>query len=347
MLESIELDTEIIITTFKVAGAIIGGVLGVVGVLFNFKDQDGRITRWGVIVILGIALSAVVGIVTSITEGFKGRLEAAQQAARTEQLLTGLTRLMQPISDVEISFWVKLPPEAPLVRSYLKKLSKEVERRAPELKKIFPIDQNFHVTSEDRDGSWTITIGQKSKSWPSGDEFAIGQLARSFNFSLHLRKNPIDAEHFDSVIAVDDGRSDWIAGSLPLNPHNHLSYKPKTGDLEIGGHADYNKQFWHSNGKITSVEDLYGAQLFLIPPYSMHVEIDPSLPYSKNDITQTLEELSHLIVIEGVILTFGPGRQISIDGKAFKKSRYKYGYPAFSIILPNNAKAFESIRPRE
>ena len=132
------MDTEIIITSFKVAGAIIGGALGIVGVLFNFKDQNGRVTRWGTVVILGIALSAIVGIVTSIIEGFKGRLEAAQQATRTEQLLTGLTRLMQPITDVQISYWITLPPESPLVRSYVNKITKEIERRGPELKTDFP-----------------------------------------------------------------------------------------------------------------------------------------------------------------------------------------------------------------
>ena len=342
------MDTEVIITSFKVAGVVIGGVLGVVGVLFNFKNPSGHITVPGKFVIAGIVLSAVVGIITSVTEGINARREAVKQATKTEQVLKELSRAIQPITELRITYFITLPSKSPLVRSYLQKLSRELESKLPGLEEDSPIrpDPDLHVTSRDADGAITIDISQKSKFWPRKDDGVIGLFAAIFNFSIHLRRTPIETENFDSVHSVDAGQSDWIAMGLPFSGHNTLNYKPKTKALEIHGRAEYDKELWASNGKITSVEDLLGAQLFLIPPSALNTKYRK--PDAKLDRTSSLmKDLSGTIVVNAVALTFAAGRVIWIDGKALKKSRFKYGYPAFSIILPDNEKSFEKIRPRD
>jgi hypothetical protein len=340
-----ELDTEVIITGFKVAGAFIGGALGVVGVLFNFKKSNGRVSGWGIIVILGIVLSATVGIITSITEGIKARLEAAQQAARTEQILKELSRAIQPITELSITQFITLPSEAPVVHSYLQKMSKRIEARATRLKD-FPImrDPDLSVDSIDRDGPVTVSIPPKSKFWPSGDEMPIGHLTTFFNFTLYFSKTPIEAENFDGASSVNDGRSDWIAVAIPSPHGNTLHYKPRSGDLEIFGTAAYNKNLWRSNGKITSVDDLHGAQLFLVPPFPYPRDL-PQLN-AKSNISAALQDLLRMIDLRAVALNFGGGREIWIDSKAFKKTQV-HGYSVYSIILPDSDEGFARIRPRE
>lgn len=340
------MDTEVIITGFKVAGALIGGVLGVVGVLFNFKKSNGHVTPWGLVVILGIVLSATVGVVTSVIEGYKARSDAAQQSARTERLLKELTRAIQPITELHLTHWTSLPSEAPIVHSYLEKVAKRVERRAHEsleFKLPFRRDSDIDVSASDMNGPITINIPPKSKFWPTGEESPIGILTNSFQFGVHLRKTPIEAESFDSVISVDDGKSDWIAMGYPFSDRNVLSYSPRTKEIEIFGSSEYDRKLWRSNGKITSVEDLHGAQLILIPPHALDFELPQ--PYAKFD-RPALRELSRMVELRTVALHFGAGREIWIDGKAFKKTRFKHGYPAFSITLPNTDEGFEKIRPR-
>src|SRR5206468_2463651 len=107
--EAVDMDPDFVITAVKITGAILGGALGVLGILFNFKRPNNRISGWGVVVLAGIVGSATVGVLGSIVEGYKAKSEATQQAARTERLLRELSRAIQPITQLEIMYWVRLP----------------------------------------------------------------------------------------------------------------------------------------------------------------------------------------------------------------------------------------------
>ena len=107
------MDPDIVIAALKITGALLGGVLGAMGVLLNFKRPDNRLTGWGVILLVGIALSAAAGVFGSIAEGYKAESEATLQSARTETLLRELSRTIQPITQLEITYWAKVPSDAP------------------------------------------------------------------------------------------------------------------------------------------------------------------------------------------------------------------------------------------
>ena len=49
----------------------------------------------------------------------------------------------------------------------------------------------------------------------------------------------------------------------------------RTIAFEIFGTAEYTKALWHSNGRITSIVDLYGAQLIFVPPNAWNVKLPP------------------------------------------------------------------------
>jgi len=121
------MDPDIVIAALKITGELLGGVLGAMGVLLNFKRPDNRLTGWGVILLVGIALSAAAGVFGSIAEGYKAKSEATLQSARTETLLRELSRTIQPITQLEITYWAKVPSDAPGVQAYVDRVSKVIE----------------------------------------------------------------------------------------------------------------------------------------------------------------------------------------------------------------------------
>jgi hypothetical protein len=79
------------------------------------------------ILLVGIALSAAAGVFGSIAEGYKAKSEATLQSARTETLLRELSRTIQPITQLEITYWAKVPSDAPGVQAYVDRVSKVIE----------------------------------------------------------------------------------------------------------------------------------------------------------------------------------------------------------------------------
>ena len=337
------MDIEDLITATKVAGALIGGVLGVIGVVFNFKKSNGKISNWGTAVIAGIVLSAIVGIITSITEGRKARFEALQQGARTEQLLMELSRTVQPINDLRVYHRLILPSEAPFVRNYLKRLSKLVNTVSPIGEGGSPfrrskLDPNLLFMLAD--GSIRVEINSKSPFWPkeNEDEGKLWLWAKSYGFAVHIRKTPIEPEQFNPVIGSDtsEGGSDWIA--LPnLVNDNSLRYESRHGSLEINGSHTYDKNLWHSNGKITSFVDLYGAQLFLVPSPTQSVSW-----HSDGTLALSPDHVAEAIIPKHIHLSFGSGRGVWVNSATLTRA-HSHGQITYSIILPKTEAGLERL----
>jgi hypothetical protein len=74
----------------KAASMIATGAFGVIGVLTNYKNKDGRVTKWGKIAITGICFSATLSLVLYNLEARKakkGADEAKQQYEETKEKL--------------------------------------------------------------------------------------------------------------------------------------------------------------------------------------------------------------------------------------------------------------------
>jgi ABC-type Fe3+-siderophore transport system permease subunit len=110
------MDTEVTIGILKAAGALIGGAL-VAGLLANYRDPGGKLTRAGVAVLSGISLSALGGVITSVIETQKDRTSSREQAIAqsTGSLLRELSRSIQPIYELKITYWMELPQENKIV----------------------------------------------------------------------------------------------------------------------------------------------------------------------------------------------------------------------------------------
>ena len=332
------MDPDTIIAALKVAGSLLGGVLGVMGVLFNFRRPDNRLTGWGVAVLVGIALSAAAAVFGSIAEGYKAKSEAALQSARTVTVLKELSRTIQPITQLEITYWATVPSDIPGVQAYVDRVSKTIEAQKDRLRRFsFANDKGVHVTSSGpNDEPLTIDLGLHSPLWPRRNEPPVGVVALGFHLDVFIRKAPIEVEDFRPLLGTDGSDvADWLAlGRGDIT--NRLQFDRRTRSFEIFGSSECPKALWHSNGKITSIVDLYGAQLIFVPPHAWNLS-----PYDRPKVT----ELTRLLDLKTVVLKFREGQSFWITGKALKKSEFKGGYPAFSMVLPTDEVGFLKLVP--
>jgi hypothetical protein len=267
------MDHDLLVIALKVAGALLGGVLGVIGVLFNFKRSDDHLTGWGIVVIVGIVASAAAGVFSSIVEGYKARSEAVVQSQRTETLLRELSRAIQPITQLEITYWASIPSDAPGMRGYVDRIAKAIKADQAQLTRVEflndkAIDKAIHATASGKnDELLTVDLGLHSRLWPQAKEPPVGTVALGFSLNVFIKKKPVPPQQFWPVISTDSPENaDWIAMSFPnTKRRNRLQFNLQTKTVEIFGRAVFPKGLWHSNGKITSTVDLYGAQLILLP----------------------------------------------------------------------------------
>src|SRR5262249_1704602 len=152
----------------------------------------------------------------------------------------------------------------------------------------------------------TIDIGRKSPLWPTGADADIGTFVTSFKLDIFIRKNPLPAEQFVPMIATDGNYADWLATALIPNKsdRNHLTFDRRDGRFVIFGITTFDRRFQQSNGKVASILDLYGAQLFLVPPQH---EVQLPAEYKKYQRPQ-LAELNRIVTLKTVHLRFSEGR---------------------------------------
>jgi hypothetical protein len=78
----------------KVAGGILTGAFGVLGLLTEYKDKvTNKVTTWGWIALLGIVISTVIGLSATVLDNKLAALAEAKRRTETNQLLaqTGKT----------------------------------------------------------------------------------------------------------------------------------------------------------------------------------------------------------------------------------------------------------------
>lgn len=133
------------------ASISISGALGLLGLLFNFKDKDsGRLTLWGRIALVCISLSLLVGLISKTievnlsiqaqeTEAKKTR-EAAEQ---TLEILKNLNRVVSVAKEIKINVSLDASLDAPPLLEFKDIIHKQWGTRAndididvPDLKKL-------------------------------------------------------------------------------------------------------------------------------------------------------------------------------------------------------------------
>ena len=176
----------------------------------------------------------------------------------------------------------------------------------------------------------------------------LSSSAISYSFIIAIRKNNINPEEFDSMISTEESYSDFISIGYP-NLNNKLDFDYMNKKLFIFGKQEFDPTSWHSNGKITSLADLKGSQLFLIPPNSTNTTNDEHHwdrfeKIISRDQRNAQKDITKAINIKTILLSFANGHEIWVDGSHIKKTTYIRGDPVYSLTFPDKKEDFLKLR---
>jgi hypothetical protein len=336
----VAIDSDTTIAILKATGAVAGGVLGIAGLLADFKNKEGVLTTAGRAVLFGIVLSSAIGVSDTIFEAYKAKSDSKSQAERTEHMLHEISRNLQPITELSASYWIEIPPGSKIVDSYIARLSKGIEDRMEALNAVSGKhqDDGLTVSMNDSDGTpLTVNITSKSDLWPKGEEEVIGDITAFFPLTITILKNPVSPETYAPVW---QSKRQSLSALAIMPKSSVLTWDIKTRRLSIFATSEFYKSAWVSDGSIVSVLDLRGAQLILVTPNSS----ESSRAQLHNDQVWegNMEMLDASLRLRALVLRFGGGRRMELSGKQFKKTKYAFGYPIFSLVFPKNDDEFET-----
>lgn len=115
-----------LLIVFQYASIIVSGTLGLLGILFNFKDKDtGRLTKWGRIACIVLISSLCIGITSKTIElelqSKKENSEVTRARIASEQTLkivTNVERTSNAIKDVKIKLDLSIPLSADIFKDF-------------------------------------------------------------------------------------------------------------------------------------------------------------------------------------------------------------------------------------
>lgn len=329
------MNPDILLAILKTSGAVISGLLGLTALFSNFRTADGHLSLVGKLVFSGILVSSAVAATTSVLESLSDFESNREQMARNETLLHEISRAVQPIADLKISFLATIPTDHPQVSSYVTRLEEGINDRADDLLK-FPPDNQYEglsVSSKGIDhGILSVSIQPGSDLWPNlPDEAAINSVATFGNPSLSFLRTPISPTEYP----LTHGDADLSAIGLIVNESPELLWNVRERKLQILGRVEYKKDFWFASGRITSFNDLLGSQFVISFPYS-DPEYLEGITGNKAGNSETYS-VGQSINLDWVSLSLGAGRSFVIESGHFEKSFSRMGrQPIFAVTLPDN-----------
>lgn len=316
------------ILVLKILSIIVTTALGVMSLLFNFKGEDGNVTNAGKLILIVMLSASFIGVATTIVESNGSKKEAQEQLLRTTKVLHEFNRTQSPITEVELTYWLRFPDDNDEVKKYSESIDQVVQNNIEDLLSI-PSSIDLDVSSIDKNGNpLSIHIDPDSSYWPKAEE-NIASIAMYYSFTVYIKRKEIDPERFNSLVSVESPGSDFIA--MGILPDNIIDYDYLNKRLNIFGKQKFEPQLWKMNGEVSSIPDLNGSQIILVPNSASDYNIPER--YSKF-VNDERRKLSKSLDIKTLMISFSSGHEIWIDGSHIQKTEYLGGYPIFSITLP-------------
>lgn len=231
----------------KLLAVLLTGIFGLIGLLVDYKDRTGRITRGGRWALIGVVLSTVVAVASQAVET---KIKSKEDSEAAEKTLRLLTEIRYPFRDAYVTANMLVPRAS--LPSYFS-----------------TIDQTFvHYTDSDSDddtidpetGDLGLNISKTSKLFPKENSMEWNALA-NVRIEFCFYKTPIDTSRFKNCVF----------------PKPDLHFVARTNDVVIQYYnsradaqvlamrmeANPRQVQWRSNGKIASLGDLSGSQLIV------------------------------------------------------------------------------------
>lgn len=250
------INPDLALAILKFAAVLTTGILGMIGLLVDYKDSNNRVTKWGRRALLGTIATTLLAVATQGIETYKQRQSdqkerdaAAARSAEVQTTLLEIRRAMYPIKDVQVNARADIRMTIPQVASYINRVNRA---RAILIKS----QGNFEMNS---------SLSMPKSLWPNPSrEPVANRLLANFGIEIAFFRNPV--ENAKDVLHDLFRKADLHIAVTPVSTSNHnlsLLEDPTIVRVDALGIPAASAQVRFNSGAIASVYDLYGAQAFV------------------------------------------------------------------------------------
>ena len=111
---------------WKTVATIATAAFGVYGLGVNARDDRGRLTKQGKVVLGGLIVSALITGVIQTGEFVENRQAAADQLTRSQQVLLAVERNVYQLQPLSVTFELEYSMKGPALASYSARLQKAI-----------------------------------------------------------------------------------------------------------------------------------------------------------------------------------------------------------------------------
>lgn len=301
------------IAVLKFLTIVLTACFGVLASLVDFRDNQKRFTRWGVIGLSGVIVS---GILAGTLQVYSDWRQEEDSVALLRQVKRGLHPLLPGLS---VDYSTTLDWSNPQIHAYQQQAIAK-----------------FDFT--DGVGWWEYDSMPKS-------ELVDATLGYVYP-TIYVFRNPVDPKMFKPAVTFD-------AAELRVSPHNpclvpKAELRESAGRcgwfFNLRGGAlralqtdvenvliEAHQSRWDSSGAIVTLDDLLGSQLLIRLT---------ALGYPPDANVQTLDQLRSKIRLAELRLTLASGVIISFDKDNLSEVRTDDGATVYEYKVPDTVEKF-------
>jgi hypothetical protein len=345
---------DIVLTILKLAGLVLAGAFGALGLLKDFRDDKTKVlTKWGKIALYGILASTALAFIAQALDSAKSahdakesEMRAQDQIARSNEILTDLNRSLNPLTNVRVTYWLTVPFEAPEFAAYRERLAKGVAEILASPSQAATLGTGYVSVGDAHGRPEAVAIPHSSPLMPQRDEVIPYYVLRYSGLSFAFFKSPrpdaeLRAEQTASAqpdLSFDVGTVGTDTGEKTSEDYS-LDFDLESKKLTIfASDLASDPQYWRSNNHILAVPDLSNARLGVQIDDTM-VPMVPTLPVGgeRNATGQTLSRLRSQMQLESLILKINT-RELWIKGRDRDMKRLESSGPrrfvSYEMVFP-------------
>src|ERR1700733_739483 len=221
------------VTGFKASSIVLTGAFGVLGLVKDFKDKKGAITKWGRISLAGILLSTGLGVMVQLRESSEAAQKEQKTTAQTLEIVRDIQRGLSPLDDPKFDLSFSVACELPSFAQFCGTLASA--------------------------GSQSFYAGERS--WPYWPMQTRPSLYLEINFF-------IDANDAKLYGEGKKGRGNlWLRVEPTADANDSLNAYPASGGGVTLGVQDTKPTQVQNDGRLKSTLDIPGVTVVLRANY--------------------------------------------------------------------------------
>ncbi|WP_152008402.1 hypothetical protein [Hoeflea sp. EC-HK425] len=264
----------------KIFSAVLAGVFGAIGTVKEFRGEDGEVTRWGKVALIGVVVSSITAVSTQFiqelidqqsakksTERIELQVENQRkilermvtQGEQSQSILSTLERSLTKFSAISASAFIELPDNVELIGQFEQELLAEYSAF---VKAGTAYGGPVYASRTSHDGIEAISVSAFGGLYPqSGKSNSLGWLLESLSLEAAFYKEPRADADLVAMRWSGEGQPDLQIG-FTIEDLPNLSYELEGSKFNILQSNTSDSQFWDSSGEIISLSDLAGAQVY-------------------------------------------------------------------------------------